>query len=68
MSSGRSSEYVYELFSDADFVARCAESARTALRNGNYERAMEELAQAEQSAGLVEMRFRDAVRALTERS
>lgn len=64
MPSDRTADYVYELFSDADFVTRCADAARVALRNGNRERALEELSQGERSAGLVEMRFRDAVRAL----
>lgn len=59
-------ELAWELYSNAEFVARCAQAAKEALRNGDAARAREELAQAEQHAGLVESEFRHALRAIEQ--
>jgi hypothetical protein len=60
-------EYVAELYNAAEHVARGgAEEARVSLENGRPGAALEELENVRRSAEFLDMRYRDAVRAVRE--
>jgi len=57
--------YVFDAYSDADFVGRLAEEANQAMQRGDDTRARACLAEALERGGRrIEMRLRDALRAL----
>lgn len=55
-------EFAFDLYNDAEFVARQAKAAEIALRHGDTERATEFLRSAHAHAGNVAWRHRDALR------
>ncbi len=64
MNIERARDHLHDLHNDADHVNQLALTAASALAAGRIDEAIELLRRAERPAGLIEMRLRDAMRAL----
>lgn len=62
----RAEYWLDELHNAADHVDAVSASAQVALKNGDPKRALEHLKAAERSAGLIEMLYGDAIKALAK--